>query len=208
MARNEGRRRRPRSRSQNHDDLNLSDSDENNGNDAPAQNAAPVQLARWTEDRHVIIMETVESAPNRLHQENPNWGRPVPLGRRGVNPPKNCLAHIEYGDIGTVLKRSQSDLNANPIYLSFSNQAPISEAVLRTKYNEQLQIATRRRNEAEDKQAFDQDTSHPRSLQLAISINKQLEAGQVRRAGNIANIAIVAVSKLKMNLFAKCLTYL
>jgi hypothetical protein len=185
MARREGRIGRPRTPPR-REELELSDDDHENGNGALAPFIAPAQLARWSEERHVILLETTESAPNRLHQENPNWGRPVPVGRRGANPPKNCLSHMEYGDIGTVLRRAQSDLNANPEYLSLSNQAPISEAVLRTKYNELLQIATRRRNEAEDTQAFDQDGSHPRSLKIALSINKQLEAGQARRAGIVA----------------------
>ena len=189
MARREGRNGRPRSPPRREElDLRMSDDDQENGNGAlDGAPAPPAQLARWSEERHVILLETTESAPNRLHQENPNWGRPVPvLGRRGVNPPKNCLSHMEYGDIGTVLRRVQSDLNANPHYLSLSNQAHISEAVLRNKYNELLQIATRRRNEAEDQQAFDQDDSHPRSLKIALSINEQLEAGQARRAGNVA----------------------
>lgn len=184
MARREGRNGRPRSPPR-REEFDLSDDDQENGNGAPAP-IPNAQLARWSEERHVILLETTESAPNRLYQENPNWGRPVPAGRRGVNPPKNCLSHMEYGDIGTVLRRVQSEMNANPHYLSLSNHASISEAVLRTKYNELLQIATRRRNEAEDQQAFDQDDSHPRSLKIALSINKQLEAGQARRAGNVA----------------------
>jgi hypothetical protein len=114
------------------------------------------------------------------------WGRAVPHSRRGAAapPPKNCLANIEYGDIGSVLTRARSDLNNNPNYLALSLQHPISEAVLRDKYNEQLKIARRLRDAAPDKAVFEQDESHPRVLKLAIKINKQILSGEERRAGN------------------------
>ena len=85
MARREGRNGRPRSPPR-REELDLSDDDQENGNGAVdgalAPNIAPAQLARWSEERHVILLETTESAPNRLHQENPNWGRPVPVQRK------------------------------------------------------------------------------------------------------------------------------
>jgi hypothetical protein len=91
MARREGRNGRPRSPPRHNEEFDLSDNDQENGNGAPAPIIgndaaapiiAPAQLARWSEERHIIILENVESAPNRLHQENPNWGRPVPVQRK------------------------------------------------------------------------------------------------------------------------------
>jgi hypothetical protein len=119
MARREGRRGR-------RDDLHVTSSgsssesdNESNGGNSQA-NQPNQQLARWTEERIFLLLETIESAPNRLYQEDPTWGvgRAVPHSRRGAPPPKNCLANIEYGDIGSVLTRARSDLNNNPNYLA------------------------------------------------------------------------------------------
>jgi hypothetical protein len=185
MARNQGRQRRALSPS-----LSLSENDDSHDPNHPRNSLAAevvvnngVQLARWTEERVFLLLETIESAPNRLYQESPNWGKAVPHSRRGTAPPKNCLANIEYGDIGNVLARAQSDLNSNLAYLALSLNVPISEAVLRTKYNEQLAIAKRLRNEAPDKLAFDLDESHSRTLMLALKINRQIQSGEARRSG-------------------------
>jgi hypothetical protein len=184
MARRDGRQARERDQS-----LSLSSDNEGNGGnnqlnqEIVVHNGVP--LARWTEERVLILLETIESAPNRLYQEDPNWGRPVPHSRRGVPPPKNCLANIEYGDIGSVLTRARTDLNANPTYLALSYQVPISDAVLRDKYNQQLATARRLRAQAPDKTAFDQDESHSRVLKLANKISMQILSGEERRAGKI-----------------------
>jgi hypothetical protein len=182
MARRAGRQ----NRGNNEANLDLSDHE----NSPPPERDpeiivhAGVPLARWTEERVLLLLETIESAPNRLYQEDPNWGRPVPHSRRGVPPPKNCLANMEYGDIGSVLTRARSDLNANPAYLSMSHQVQISEAVLRDKYNQQLATARRLRAQAPNPAVFDQDDSHNPVLKLANKINKQLASGEERRAGN------------------------
>lgn len=184
MARREGRRGRRDDHVSSSSSGSSSESD-NEGNGGNSQANQPnQQLARWTEERIFLLLETIESAPNRLYQEDPTWGRAVPYSRRRDTPPKNCLANIEYGDIGSVLTRARSDLNNNPIYLALSLQLPISEAVLRDKYNEQLKIAKRLRAAAPDKAVFEQDESHPRVLKLAIKINKQILSGKERREGN------------------------
>jgi hypothetical protein len=186
MARREGRRRRERER----DPLALSsdsssDSD-NPGNGGNGQANPPnQQLARWTEERVFLLLETIESAPNRLYQENPNWGSQVPYSRRGAQRvPKNCLENMEYGDINRVLARARSDLNTNPAYLALSLQLQASESVVRDRYNMELATARRLRSAAPDKEAFDRDESHSRVLKLAIKINKQMQSGEERRAGN------------------------
>jgi hypothetical protein len=38
-------------------------------------------MARWTEERLVIVVDAVMNSPAALYRVNPNWGKPVPAGK-------------------------------------------------------------------------------------------------------------------------------
>jgi hypothetical protein len=75
MARREGRRGRRDDLDLSSDSSSDSDNHDNEGNGGNSQANQPNQqvasLARWTEERIFLLLETIESAPNRLYQEDP-----------------------------------------------------------------------------------------------------------------------------------------
>ena len=77
MARNQGRQRRALSPS-----LSLSENDDSHDPNHPRNSLAAevvvnngVQLARWTEERVFLLLETIESAPNRFISRIPKLGQ-------------------------------------------------------------------------------------------------------------------------------------
>ena len=51
----------------------------------------PQPMARWTDERLVIVVDAVMHSPAALFRVNPNWGKPVPAGKQIMH--KYCIHH-------------------------------------------------------------------------------------------------------------------
>ncbi len=201
MSRRDGRAARPRSPSaaEGADNMEI-------------QNSPPRVLARWTDERLLMVCQHFSNAPASLYRINNNWGKPAPPGvRKTICLPshcvfflnhlyltrqltflsgrprlaKNALENIEYGDLTEVSLKTVELLNSDQAYLDISANQPISLATVRTKIGEATSMATRLLSTYDSVDAAIADGQTELVL-LAISVKTKLDASEARRTSKQA----------------------